>query len=83
MTKTDLTAAEKHLLREVDSVPDKAVSIGILRQACRHLSPHGFDRVLGKMVDRNLLGHTDDSWLAVTLTFGGMQAMCANGMEVQ
>lgn len=80
---TQLTAAERHLLREVDSVPDKVVSVNILRLASRHLTPRGFSRVLSSMVDRNLLGHTDDKWDHVTLTFGGMQAMRASGMEVQ
>lgn len=77
---TTLTKTERFVLNEVDSVPDKVVSADMVRRACR-LTPVGFRRVLDKMLERNLLGRTHDG--RVTLTFGGMRAMRANGMEVQ
>ena len=80
MATQALTKTERFLLNEVDSVPDKVVSANILRHAAR-LTPRGFGAVLNRMYDRNLLGRTDDG--RVTLTFGGMQAMRAAGMEVQ
>jgi hypothetical protein len=79
MTQTTLTKSERFVLNEVDSCPDKVASPSSVRYAAR-LTPVGFRRVLDRMVNRNLLGWTDGRNL--TLTFGGMQAMRAAGMEV-
>jgi len=77
---TTLTKTERFVLNEVDSCPDKVASPYLVQRAAR-LTTAGFRRVVDRMTGRNLLGWTDDRDL--TLTFGGMQAMRANGMEVQ
>lgn len=80
---TRLTKTEKFMLNEVDSCPDKTASLGSLRSACP-LTPQGFRRLTVKMTESNLLAWADHADLgsALTLTFGGMMAMRANGMEV-
>lgn len=82
---TKLTKSERFLLNEVDSCPDKVARLAGLRQAAvagrNGLSYRGFSTVLQRLEDGNLLGRTDTGDL--TLTFGGMTAMRANGMQVQ
>lgn len=82
---TKLTKSERFLLNEVDSCPDKVARVSGLRQAAvagrDGLTYRGFSTVLRRLEDGNLLGRTDEGHLA--LTFAGMMAMRANGMEVQ
>ena len=73
MRHLTLTKTERHLLREVDSIPDKVVGWSLLKMtAGRSLSPVGFTRVMDRMLRRNLLARNDGT---VTLTFAGMQAL--------
>lgn len=67
-----LTASQRFLLNEVDSMPDKIVRTMILRQTARHMTDAGFYRVVDKMVRLRLLAREADK---VTITFGGQQAL--------
>ena len=70
-----LTATERHLLREVESIPDKIVSVTMLRHSGRHLSARGFKIVVNRLIDRNLLVHQDDNFGTLCLTFSGLLSL--------
>lgn len=75
MRDLTLTKTERFLLTEVDSVPDKVVGWSLLKMtAGRKLSSVGYNRVMDRMLRRNLLARDYDK---VTLTFAGMQALKA------
>lgn len=80
MTTQAPNKTEKFILNEVDSAPNKAVRPELIRRAA-NLTLVGFRRVLDRMIERNWLGRTPHG--EITLTFGGMQAMRAAGMELQ
>lgn len=73
-----LTASERFILSEVDSVPDKVVSVDLLRRTGgRHLTRRGYQTVVNRLVDRSLLGRVDGDFGKVTLTFSGMRSLRA------
>lgn len=69
----DLTASERFLLNEIDSVPDKIVRRLTLRQSARHMTDAGFHRVILKMVRRSLVALAPDD--KVTITYSGMKSL--------
>ena len=68
-----LTASERFLLNEIDSVPGKIVRRNTLRQSARHLTIAGFTRVLRNMEKRSLVKITPAG--EVTITFSGMKSL--------
>ncbi len=66
-----LTATERFLLNEVYSVPDYVVSVDTLRHSVRHLTRRGFQTVVSRLLDRNLLVWPEVCDGTVQLTFSG------------
>jgi hypothetical protein len=66
-----LTATERFLLNEVYSVPEHAVSVDTLRHSARHLTRRGFQTVVSRLLNRNLLVWAEDFNGTVQLTFKG------------
>ena len=72
---TTLTASERQVLYELDGAPDKTLSLGTLYAAAPHslrLTQTGLQRVLRRLEARRMV---DLDGGAMSLTFGGMQAL--------
>jgi len=66
-----LTATERFLLNEVDSVGEGGVRVDTLRHSVRHLTQRGFQTVVSRLLDRNLLVWAEGFNGRVQLTFSG------------
>jgi hypothetical protein len=70
-----LTVTERFLLNEVYSVPEYAVSVDTLRHSARHLTRRGFQTVVSRLLNRNLLDLQDDNFGTLCLTFKGLLSL--------
>jgi hypothetical protein len=70
-----LTATERFLLNEVYSVVGNAVSVDTLRHSARHLTRRGFQTVVSRLLDRNLLVRPESFNGTVQLTFSGVLSL--------